>query len=81
MPGVGPLTTLEVEAFAPDMALFKSGRDFAAWLGLVPSPCQGGGPEFGATGGAKVKADVRASHPPTMPQPSMLWYLTSGVEH
>lgn len=36
MPGVGPLTALAVEAFAPDMAQFKSGRDFAAWLGLVP---------------------------------------------
>jgi transposase len=35
MPGVGPLTALAVEAFAPDMAQFKSGRDFSAWLGLV----------------------------------------------
>ena len=34
MPGVGPLTALAVEAFAPDMSSFKSGRDFAAWLGL-----------------------------------------------
>ncbi len=33
MPGVGPLTALAVEAFAPDMAQFKCGRDFAAWLG------------------------------------------------
>jgi transposase len=36
MPGVGPLTALAVEAFAPDMAQFRRGRDFAAWLGLVP---------------------------------------------
>jgi transposase len=36
MPGVGPQTALTVEAFAPDMASFKRGRDFAAWLGLVP---------------------------------------------
>jgi len=27
---IGPLTALAVEAFAPDMAQFKSGRDFAA---------------------------------------------------
>ncbi len=34
MPGVGPLTALAVEAFAPDMASFKRGRDFAAWRDL-----------------------------------------------
>lgn len=43
MPGVGPLTALAIEAFAPDMAQFKSGRDFAAWLGLVPSQHSTGG--------------------------------------
>ncbi len=36
MPGVGPLTAIAVEAFAPDMNNFKRGRDFAAWLGLTP---------------------------------------------
>jgi transposase len=45
MPGVGPLTALAVEAFAPDMAQFKSGRDFAAWLGLVPRQHSSGGKE------------------------------------
>jgi len=43
MPGVGPLTALAVEAFAPDMGQFKSGRDFAAWLGLVPRQHSTGG--------------------------------------
>jgi transposase len=43
MPGVGPLTALAVEAFAPDMVEFKSGRDFAAWLGLVPRQHSTGG--------------------------------------
>ncbi|MEM1150270.1 MAG: IS110 family transposase [Pseudomonadota bacterium] len=45
MPGVGPLTALAVEAFAPDMSTFKSGRDFAAWLGLVPRQHSSGGKE------------------------------------
>jgi len=45
MPGVGPLTSLAVEAFAPDMAQFKRGRDFAAWLGLVPRQHSSGGKE------------------------------------
>ncbi len=43
MPGVGPLTALAVEAFAPDVVQFKSGRDFAAWLGLVPRQYSTGG--------------------------------------
>ena len=43
MPGVGPMTALAVESFAPDMAQFKCGRDFAAWLGLVPRQHSTGG--------------------------------------
>jgi len=36
MPGVGPITAMAIETFAPPMAVFRPGRDFAAWLGLVP---------------------------------------------
>ena len=36
MPGVGPMTAMAVDAFAPAMETFRCGRDFAAWLGLVP---------------------------------------------
>jgi hypothetical protein len=43
--GVGPLTALAIEAFAPDMNSFKRGRDFAAWLGLVPRQHSSGGKE------------------------------------
>lgn len=35
-PGVGPLSAHAVRATMPDPSLFKSGRDFAAWLGLTP---------------------------------------------
>jgi transposase len=35
-PGVGPLSAHAVLATMPDPAVFKSGRDFAAWLGLTP---------------------------------------------
>ena len=45
MPGVGPITALAIEAFAPAMATFKCGRDFAAWLGLVPKQMSSGGKE------------------------------------
>ena len=43
MPGVGPLTALAIEAFAPPMESFKCGRDFAAWLGIVPRQHSSGG--------------------------------------
>lgn len=43
MPGVGPMTALAMEAFAPDMTQFSCGRDFAAWLGLVPLQKSTGG--------------------------------------
>ncbi|MCH2069586.1 MAG: IS110 family transposase [Shimia sp.] len=36
MPGVGPITALAIETFAPDLASFRRGQDFSAWLGLVP---------------------------------------------
>lgn len=45
MPGVGPLVAMAVETFAPEMATFNNGRDFAAWLGLVPRQFSSGGKE------------------------------------
>jgi transposase len=43
MPGMGPISALAVETFAPPMEQFKRGRDFAAWLGLVPRQASTGG--------------------------------------
>lgn len=45
MPGVGPITSVAIESFAPDMRSFRRGRDFAAWLGLVPKQHSSGGRE------------------------------------
>jgi transposase len=59
MPGVGPLTALAVEAFAPDMAQFKCGRDFAAWLGLVPRQRSSGGKERLGRISKAGQADIR----------------------
>ena len=36
IPGIGPVIAGAVAAFAPDLDTFDSGRNFAAWLGLVP---------------------------------------------
>jgi transposase len=43
MPGIGPVGALAIETFAPPMETFKCGRDFAAWLGLVPQQKSTGG--------------------------------------
>ena len=49
VPGVGPLTASAIAASVPDPAVFKSGRDFAAWLGLTPKQNSSGGKaKFGA---------------------------------
>lgn len=43
VPGIGPVTAGAIAAFAPDLETFESGRNFAAWLGLVPRQRSTGG--------------------------------------
>jgi transposase len=43
IPGIGPVTAGAVAAFTPDLDTFESGRNFAAWLGLVPKQRSTGG--------------------------------------
>ncbi len=45
IPGVGVLTATAIAATVPDPSFFKSGREFAAWLGLVPRQNSSGGKE------------------------------------
>ncbi len=45
MPGVGPMSAMAVQAFCPPAENFRTGRDFAAWLGLVPRQHSTGGKE------------------------------------
>lgn len=59
MPGIGPLTALAVEAFAPEMAQFRRSRDFAAWLGLVPRQRSSGGKERLGRVSKAGQADIR----------------------
>lgn len=59
IPGIGPLTALAVEAFAPPMEHFKCGRDFAAWLGLVPRQFSSGGKERLGRISKAGQADIR----------------------
>ncbi len=48
MPGVGPITAMAIETFAPPMAVFERGRDFAAWLGLFPGNIRPAASRFSA---------------------------------
>ena len=43
IPGIGPICAMAIQAFAPPMESFRRGRDFSAWLGLVPRQCSTGG--------------------------------------
>ena len=43
VPGVGVLIASVIAATIPDPNIFKSGRDFAAWLGLTPKQNSSGG--------------------------------------
>lgn len=45
IPGIGPITASALAARAPDPKLFRSGRQFAAWLGLTPRANGSGGKE------------------------------------
>jgi transposase len=45
IPGIGFLTATALAASIPDPAVFKSGRQFAAYLGLVPRQNSSGGKE------------------------------------
>lgn len=41
--GVGPIVATAIVAAAPDPKMFKNGREFAAWLGVVPIQHSSGG--------------------------------------
>lgn len=45
VPGIGILTATAIAATVPDASAFKSGREFAAWIGLTPRQRSSGGKE------------------------------------
>jgi transposase len=45
IPGIGPIIASAIAASVPDASVFKTGRQFAAWLGLVPRQNSTGGKE------------------------------------
>jgi transposase len=59
MPGMGPITAMAVEAFAPSMTAFRKGRDFAAWRGLVPNQHSSGGKQMLGRASKMGQRDIR----------------------
>ncbi|MFQ8434078.1 IS110 family transposase [Amaricoccus sp. W119] len=59
MPGIGPITAMAIEAFAPPMETFRRGRDFAAWLGLVPIQNSSGGKQRLGRSSKMGQRDIR----------------------
>ena len=48
IPGIGSISAMAIQAFAPPMESFQCGRDFSAWLGVVPRQhSTGGKPRLG----------------------------------
>jgi transposase len=43
IPGIGPIIATAIAATVADAGVFRSGREFAAWLGLVPRQGSSGG--------------------------------------
>jgi transposase len=43
IPGIGVIGATAIAATVPDPKIFRSGRDFAAWIGIVPRQDSTGG--------------------------------------
>lgn len=58
-PGIGPISAMAIKAFAPPLEGFGRGRDFAAWLGLVPVQKSTGGREILGRTSKMGQRDIR----------------------
>ena len=59
MLGIGPITAMAIETFAPPMEVFRRGRDLAAWLGLVPVQHSTGGKQVLGKTSKMGRRDIR----------------------
>jgi transposase len=63
-PGVGPALATAPVAGVADPKAFRSGRDFSAWIGLVPKQHSSGGKKSSAVSASEVMAICAACSPP-----------------
>ena len=64
IPGVGPALATALVASIADPKAFRSGRDFSAWIGLVPKQHSSGGRKSSAVSASKAIAICAACSPP-----------------
>lgn len=60
IPGIGPVTSTALVATVPHPAMFRSGREFAAWLELTPRQNYSGGKA--RLGGITKQGDAYLRH-------------------
>ena len=58
-PGIGPVSAMAIKAFSPPLEGFKRGRDYAAWLGLVPVQKSTGGRQILGRTSKMGQGDIR----------------------
>ena len=61
IPGIGVIGATAIAAGVPDPKVFRSGRDFAAWIGLVPREDSTGGKQ--KLGRSRNRATDTSAHP------------------
>lgn len=61
IPGVGFRAASAIAASVPDPSFFRSGREFAAWLGLVPRQNSSGGPVAPGSGSVAYRSRETAT--------------------
>ena len=67
IPGVGPVLATALVAGVADPRAFRSGRDFSAWIGLVPKQSSSGGKD--RLGNISKPGDREAEHIYGRPHP------------
>ena len=60
IPGIGPITAMAIASTVPEPSMFRSGREFAAWLGLTPKSHSSGGKD--KLGGISKRGDRYIRH-------------------
>ncbi len=65
IPGIGPITASALAASITDPEVFRSGRELAAWIGLVPRQASTVGQSPGAAASAGTAAPYLGPRPQT----------------
>ncbi|MBB4259964.1 transposase [Bradyrhizobium sp. CIR3A] len=72
IPGIGPITATALAATVPDATMFRSGREFAAWLGLTPKQNSTGGKD--RLGRLTKQGDSYLRHLLVIGARNVVWY-------